>query len=158
LHSEVHLAQRNAMTDSYNLQRFIDAQNPIYASALSEIRSGNKRGHWMWFIFPQMRGLGHSDMAQFYGIRSMEEAKAYLDHPVLGARLRECVAAMQDLSGTTPKKVFGEIDAIKFRSCLTLFERAGGDLVFEAALNRWFAGERDEATLRILEVEPPSED
>lgn len=104
----------------------------------------------MWYIFPQISGLGRSDMAQRYAIRSPGEARAYLAHPVLGPRLRECVAALQDLTGGNAESVFGGIDAIKLRSSLTLFERAGGGALFAAALDRWFAGDPDPSTLSIL--------
>src|SRR3546814_3568626 len=107
----------------------------------------------MWFIFPQIAGLGHSAMAQRYAIQSLDEAKAYLDHPLLGSRLRTCVSALQDLTGMTAEAVFGGIDAIKLRSSLTLFDAAGGGPLFAAALDRWFRGEKDDATLRLLGIQ-----
>ena len=139
------------MVDHFDLQRFITAQHDIYDVALAEIRRGAKRSHWMWFIFPQIAGLGHSGMAQRYGIGSPDEARAYLADAILGSRYRECVAALQDLTGTTAKAVFGTIDAMKLRSSLTLFAEASGVPLFEAAIERWFGGEKDEATLRILQ-------
>ncbi|WP_156679974.1 DUF1810 domain-containing protein [Sphingomonas profundi] len=137
------------MTD-FDLDRFVAAQAATFDAALAEIRRGQKRGHWMWFVFPQMAGLGRSDMARRYAIGSLEEARAYLAHPLLGARLRECVAALQDLVGTTAEAVFGSIDAVKLRSSLTLFAEAGGERLFAAALDRWFEGRRDPATLDLL--------
>ena len=136
--------------DRFDLQRFVSAQESIYPSALAEIRNGQKRGHWMWFIFPQLAGLGHSAMAQHYGIGSLEEARAYLAHPLLGARYRECVESLQDLPPTTAEIVFGGIDAIKLRSSLTLFAEASGEPLFDAALERWFDGDRDPRTMAML--------
>lgn len=133
-----------------SLERFVTAQEPIYAQALAEIRAGIKRSHWMSFIFPQLTGLGHSETAHAYAIRSIEEARAYLRHPLLGARYLECVSELQDLDGTDPIPVFGEIDAPKLRSSLTLFEVARPLVLFEAALARWFGGIADRETLRLL--------
>jgi uncharacterized protein (DUF1810 family) len=138
------------MNSPLNLDRFLLAQADAYATALAEIRRGAKRSHWMWFIFPQIAGLGRSAMAQHYAIYSLEEAQAYLAHPVLGSRLHECVAALQDLSGTSAQAVFGDVDAVKLRSSLTLFIEAGGGQLFESALLRWFGGKKDPATLRLL--------
>jgi uncharacterized protein (DUF1810 family) len=138
------------MEDCFDLQRFVDAQASSYEGALAEIRRGMKRSHWMWYIFPQIAGLGESAMSRRYAIASLDEARAYLDHPLLGARLKACVAALQDLTGTTAERVFGGIDAVKLRSSLTLFEAAGGDRLFTAALDRWFDGKRDERTLALL--------
>lgn len=135
------------MTASFDLERFVDAQASVYEMALAEIRRGAKRTHWMWFIFPQIRGLGRSEMAQRFAIASLNEARAYLDHPLLGARLRDCVGALQDLTGTSAQAVFGSVDAMKLRSSLTLFAQAGGGGLFTAALDRWFDGEADAATL-----------
>lgn len=138
------------MTGEYDLQRFVDAQEPLYPRALEEIRRGAKRTHWMWFIFPQIKGLGRSAMAQRYAIASVDEAKAYLDHPVLGPRYVECVTALQDLTGTTAVTVFGETDARKLCSSLTLFEAAGEAPLIAAALDRWFGGQRDKRSLAAL--------
>ena len=138
------------MTDEFDLERFMTAQADSYDAALAEIRRGAKRSHWMWYVFPQIAGLGHSDMAQRFAIASIDEAAAYLDHPVLGARLRESVATLQDLTGTTAEAVFGGIDAMKLRSSLTLFREAGGGPLFAAAIDRWFDGEADTATLSLL--------
>lgn len=143
------------MTDPFDLDRFVAAQAESYETALGEIRRGAKRSHWMWYIFPQIAGLGRSDMARRYAIRSLEEARAYLAHPILGARLRECVASLQDLIGVTAEAVFGDIDAVKLRSSLTLFAEAGAGPLFTAALDRWFGGVKDEATLGRLGKEQP---
>lgn len=134
------------------LDRFVEAQASVYATALGEIRRGAKRSHWMWFVFPQLAGLGRSETARFFGIRSLDEARAYLAHPVLGSRYAECVAALQDLAISDPVTVFGEVDAMKLRSSLTLFEAAGAGPLVAAALDRWFAGERDSSTLALLVV------
>lgn len=139
-----------SVPDDFDLERFVAAQADSYEAALAEIKRGAKRTHWMWYIFPQIAGLGSSSMARHYAIRSMDEARAYLDHPILGMRLRACVEALQDLPPTTAAAVFGDIDAIKLRSSLTLFAKAGGGAVFDAALQRWFDGRRDEATLQRL--------
>ena len=135
--------------DPFHLQRFVEAQEGTYAGALAEVRRGAKRGHWMWFIFPQLKGLGRSEMAHCFGVKSLDEAEAYLAHPVLGPRLRECVVALQDLGSGTAAEVFGEVDAMKLKSSLTLFARAGGGPIFDAALSRWFGGE-DPRTLELL--------
>ena len=135
---------------AFDLDRFVSAQDGVHDIALEELRAGRKRSHWMWFIFPQVAGLGRSATAQHYAIRSLNEAQAYLVHPVLGARLRACVASLQDLDGLTAQMVFGEVDAIKLRSSLTLFIEAGGGPLFVAALERWFAGRKDTATLALL--------
>lgn len=135
----------------YNLDRFIDAQTSIYSQALSEITRGRKTSHWMWFIFPQLAGLGRSETAQRYGIGSLNEARAYLAHPVLGNRYLECVEALQDLPLSDPKAVLGSIDATKLHSSLTLFaEAAPTQKLFTAALERWFRGTRDQHTLDLL--------
>jgi uncharacterized protein (DUF1810 family) len=138
------------MSDAFKLDRFIDAQEPTYPNALGEIRAGKKRSHWMWFIFPQIAGLGFSEMAQRFAISSIDEARAYLAHPVLGYRLSECVNALQDLPTADATVVFGLTDATKLRSSLTLFSAAGGPSIIDAAMSRWFRGERDNATLEIL--------
>lgn len=135
------------MADPFNLQRFIDAQHDIYGTALAEIRRGQKRSHWMWFVFPQIVGLGSSEMAQCYAIGSLDEARAFLAHPVLGPRLLESVGALQDLPIMPAVDVFGPVDAMKLRSSLTLFATVGGQAIFRAALGRWFEGELDPATL-----------
>jgi len=134
-----------------DLERFIDAQADSHDRALAEIRNGRKRTHWMWFIFPQIAGLGHSAMAQRFAIRSLDEARAYLAHPVLGQRLRECVAALQALPMSDPVAVFGPVDAMKLQSSLTLFGEADpGQRMFGEALARWFKGVKDRETLRFI--------
>lgn len=138
------------MTDAKRLDLFVKAQEQVYPRALEEIRRGRKRTHWMWFVFPQLTGLGRSAMAQLYGLAGPEEARAYLGHPLLGARYRECVGALQDLTGSDPVAVFGEVDATKLRSSLTLFEAVSSDRLFAAALDRWFGGQRDERTRQRL--------
>jgi uncharacterized protein (DUF1810 family) len=139
------------MTAGFNLQRFIDAQDRIYPSVLDELRSGAKRGHWMWFIFPQIQGLGSSAISQNYAIGSREEAQAYSEHPILGARLRECTQLVMAVEGSSAERVFPYPDNLKFRSCLTLFEQSATDpSTFQAALHKYFGGERDRLTLEIL--------
>lgn len=138
------------MTVDAILARFVEAQANSYATALAEIRAGAKRSHWVWFIFPQLRGLGHSETAHYYGIASMEEARAYLAHELLGSRYRECVIALEQLHTSDAIAVFGRIDAMKLRSSLTLFEAASPEPLFSAALDRWFGGERDAATQQML--------
>jgi uncharacterized protein (DUF1810 family) len=138
------------MADENSLDRFVEAQTLAYQTALAEIRRGAKRSHWIWFVFPQIAGLGRSSTARHFAIRSLEEARAYLDHPVLGPRYLECVAALQDLTISDPVAVFGEVDAMKLRSSLTLFEAAQPNSLIAAALDRWFQGGRDEATLERL--------
>lgn len=140
------------MSGPEGLERFVAAQEPIFARALDEIRRGKKRSHWMWYIFPQIAGLGRSATAQLYAIADIAEARAYLEHPLLGARYVECVAALQDVIGSDPVAVFGEVDAVKLRSSLTLFEVAGERALFAAALDRWFGGARDERTIARLQA------
>jgi uncharacterized protein (DUF1810 family) len=142
----------NSSTDDpYDLQRFVDAQNRVYAEVRSELESGRKRTHWMWFIFPQIRGLGHSPTSQRFGISSLEEARAYLQHPLLGSRLRECTRLVQSVEGMTAHQIFGSPDDLKFRSCMTLFAQASvHDSEFEAALRKYFRGEHDPSTRKLL--------
>ena len=132
-------------------ERFIAAQDPVYPRALAELRAGDKRSHWMWFIFPQFAGLGHSDMARRYAIADRVEAEAYLAHPLLGARLRECTQAMLKWAGKrSAEQILGSIDALKFASSMTLFEAAGGGAEFGSALDAFYKGERDPRTLDLL--------
>lgn len=138
------------MSEAQGLGRFVAAQESMYARALDEIRRGKKRSHWMWFIFPQIAGLGRSEMACRYAIADLAEARSFLTHPVLGVRYTECVSALQDLTASDPVAVFGEVDAVKLRSSLTLFEVAGECSLFAAALERWFDGERDPRTMDML--------
>ena len=132
----------------FDLERFVAAQEHSYATALAELRAGRKRSHWIWYIFPQLKGLGFSAMSQRYAIDSLAEAKAYLEHPLLGARLRTCVATMDALPPQPAEHVLGAVDAAKFRSCLTLFIAAGAD--FQPSLERWYGGAPDSRTLELL--------
>lgn len=134
-----------------SLARFVAAQSGVYDLALAELRAGQKRTHWMWFVLPQLRGLGHSLMADRYGLEGIGEARAYLAHPLLGERLRDCVAALLTHADTrSAAEVMGVVDAIKLHSSLTLFEAAGGGELFARALNAFYAGERDRRTLTMV--------
>ena len=136
--------------DPFQLQRLVEAQDREFETALAELEAGRKQSHWMWFVFPQVAGLGRSPTAQFYGIRSLHEARAFLAHPVLGERYRRSVEALARWAGTrTAVEILGEVDALKLRSSLTLFEAASGDALFAQALEAFFEGP-DEATLQIL--------
>ena len=136
--------------DTFDLQRFVEAQAAAYARALAELKAGRKESHWMWFVLPQIAGLSSSATGLRYSIGSLEEAVAYLEHPTLGPRLRECVDAVNALEGRSAAQVFGS-DNVKFRSCLTLFQRAAPDeLRFAEALAKYFASEQDTATLQLL--------
>jgi uncharacterized protein (DUF1810 family) len=127
------------MNDPYDLQRFVDAQAPLYGDVCAELRAGRKETHWMWFVFPQLRGLGHSAMAHKYGIASQAEAEAYLAHPILGPRLRECGDLVNRIEGRSIDEIFGSPDNLKFRSCMTLFADATPDNgVFLRALAKYF--------------------
>ena len=137
------------------LARFVEAQRDVYDAALAELRAGRKRSHWMWFVFPQIAGLGHSPTARFYAIRDLDEGRAYLAHPLLGARLERCVAAMLDWFGRrSAEAILGGIDAVKLRSSLTLFEAAGGGAAFAACLDAFYDGDRDPATSALLGTPP----
>jgi uncharacterized protein (DUF1810 family) len=141
------------MADPYDLQRFVDAQDAggTYDSAVAELRAGRKRSHWMWFVFPQIAGLGRSPTAQAYGISSLGEARAYLAHPVLGPRLAESAGIVADLRGRTAEDIFGGIDSLKLRSSMTLFHRADpGNPLFGRVLDAYFDGRADPATDRLL--------
>jgi len=136
---------------SNSLQRFLDAQRTDYPTALAEITAGRKRSHWMWYIFPQMRGLGFSDMAHRYGIRDAAEAAAYLAHPVLGQRLIEISRALVALSGSNATSIMGSPDDMKLRSSMTLFGAVpGADAVFQAVLDKFFGGAKDAKTVQLL--------
>lgn len=133
------------------LDRFVAAQDAIYARALTELKAGAKRNHWMWFVFPQIAGLGRSETARYYAIAGLAEAQAYLAHPLLGNRLAECTAAMLSWAGKQDAEtILGPVDALKFKSSMTLFEAAGGDPRFGSALDAFCDGERDRATLDLL--------
>lgn len=143
--------EETAMNDPFNLQRFLDAQEEDYACAIRELREGRKQTHWMWYIFPQIAGLGHSSTARRYAIASREEADAYLRHPLLGPRLIHCTELVNAVEGRTIHEILGSPDDVKFRSCMTLFARvADGDSVFRRALTKYFAGEEDGLTLERL--------
>jgi uncharacterized protein (DUF1810 family) len=152
------------MDDPYDLTRYVAAQQPVFEQARAELSAGRKQSHWMWFVFPQLRGLGSSAMAGHYGISSLEEARAYLAHPLLGERLRRCTQLVNRVEGRTAEQIFGYPDYLKFRSCMTLFAAAAqtgtgvaaaagdpaADQVFAQALARYFAGEGDPLTRRML--------
>jgi uncharacterized protein (DUF1810 family) len=134
-----------------DLQRFVDAQSQTYDQALAELRAGEKRTHWMWFVFPQIAGLGRSGMAQRFAIQDLDEARAYLAHPTLGRRLVECATALTALDTTDPERVLGPVDAMKLRSSMTLFAHAAPDQpVFREVLDHWFDGTEDDATTSRL--------
>ncbi|WP_437934348.1 DUF1810 domain-containing protein [Sorangium sp. So ce341] len=140
------------MPDPYDLQRFVDAQAPVYDRVVAELRRGQKTSHWMWFIFPQLRGLGHSAMAHRYGIASKAEAEAYLQHPTLGPRLIECTRLVNQIEGCSLYDIFDSPDDMKFCSSMTLFVRAAPDNeTFLAALEKYCGGELDPRTLALLE-------
>jgi uncharacterized protein (DUF1810 family) len=142
------------MVDPYDLQRFVSAQAGVHDQALAEVRRGRKQSHWMWFVFPQVAGLGLSPTAQLYAIGSLAEARAYLAHPQLGPRLRECTAAVNAVEGRSAHEIFDSPDDVKFRSSMTLFrEAAPGESDFQAALDRYFAGAPDPRTLEILRAQ-----
>ena len=137
--------------DRYNLQRFVEAQNPMYQRVLSELREGRKRTHWMWFIFPQIRGLGQSEISQKFSIGSLYEAEAYFEHPILGPRLKECAELVNAIQNRAIEDIFGYPDHLKFRSSMTLFAQAApGEKIFNEALDKYFAGSPDEFTLSRL--------
>jgi uncharacterized protein (DUF1810 family) len=139
------------MDDPFDLARFLEAQEPVYEQVVAELRGGRKRSHWIWFVFPQLAGLGSSAIAQFYAIGTLEEAKAYLAHPVLGPRLRECADLVLAIQGRSVHEIFGSPDDLKFHSSMTLFERAdGSESVFGQCLRKYFRGREDARTLALL--------
>ncbi len=139
------------MEDHFDLERFVNAQALVYSQVLAELRAGSKRSHWIWFIFPQMKGLGHSAQSFHFGIGSLDEAKEYLRHPILGARLDECTSLVNRIEGKSAFQIFGTPDDMKFRSSMTLFSRAEAEnAVFRDALDKYFGGEADAATLKML--------
>jgi uncharacterized protein (DUF1810 family) len=138
------------MTDPFDLQRFIDAQAPVYRRFLAELRQGQKQSHWMWFIFPQLAGLGHSPMARRFAIASREEALAYLGHGVLGPRLRECTALVNAVQGRTITEILGSPDDLKFCSSMTLFSVVSHDPEFAEAIAKFYGGTTDQRTLDLL--------
>lgn len=139
------------MTDPFKLRRFVDAQAPVFEQVRTELAAGKKRTHWMWFIFPQFKGLGKSETSETYAIVSREEAEAYLQHPVLGPRIREVTRIVNDLEDRTIEQIFGYPDELKFRSSMTLFaEVAEDDNEFDEALDKYFEGEADPKTLHLM--------
>ena len=138
------------MNDIHNLNRFLDAQNPVYESVLNELKNARKQGHWMWFIFPQIVGLGKSPTARTFAIKSTDEAKAYWKHPVLGARLRECTSILLELQDPSAEQIFGYPDVLKFRSSMTLFASITENQLFQDALDKFYDGKPDPLTLKIL--------
>jgi uncharacterized protein (DUF1810 family) len=139
--------------DKYDLDRFVQAQNGVYDQALAEIRSGRKQTHWMWFVFPQLAGLGSSPMARTYAMQNLDEAREYLKHPLLGARLRECAEAVVSVSGKSAHEIFGSPDDLKLRSCATLFARVSPEnSVFHRIIRQYYRGEPDEKTIRLLSL------
>jgi uncharacterized protein (DUF1810 family) len=139
------------MNDKYNLQRFLEAQDRCYETVRDELRAGDKQTHWMWYIFPQITSLGRSGTAQKFALASLEEAKAYLQHPILGPRLRECTQLVMNVEGRSAEQIFSYPDNLKFRSCMTLFMTAtSNNELFKAALFKFFEGRPDTVTLDIL--------
>ncbi len=139
-----------AADDPFELERFVRAQAPVYDDVVAELAAGCKTSHWMWFVFPQLKGLGSSAMANRYGIGSLEEARAYWAHPLLGPRLARCTGLVLGVEGRSAREIFGSPDDLKFRSCMTLFARATGEPIYSRALDKFFAGVPDEATLQRL--------
>lgn len=139
------------MADPFHLQRFVDAQAAEYREVLAELRAGRKRSHWIWYIFPQLQGLGRSSASEYYGIGSIEEGRAYLRHPVLGPRLIECTELVNRIESSSVDEIFGYPDNLKFRSSMTLFAQAAKEgSVFLAALEKYFGGEQDARTVELL--------
>jgi uncharacterized protein (DUF1810 family) len=138
--------------DAFNLKRFVDAQEPVYAEVLLELQRGHKRTHWMWFVFPQLADLGVSPTAKHFGLHSLDEARAYLRHPVLGARLRQCCETLMKVEGRSANDIFGSPDDLKLCSCLTLFELAAPEEpVFARCLDKYYRGRRDDLTTRAVQ-------
>jgi uncharacterized protein (DUF1810 family) len=145
------------MDDPHNLKRFVTAQFPVFEQACSELREGRKRSHWMWFVFPQLKGRGRSETARVFAISGLEEARAYLAHPILGARLRECCRLVNLVQGRSAHQIFGDPDDLKLHSCLTLFAAAAPqEEVFRQALEKYFGGEGDRLTIEGLAPPPES--
>ncbi|ROM83080.1 calpastatin [Pseudomonas brassicacearum] len=139
------------MHDPFNLSRFVEAQRPLFDRVMDELRAGRKTSHWMWFVFPQLRGLGHSEMADRFAISTLDEAQAYLEHDLLGPRLEQCVRTVLEHRGMSAKQIFGSPDDLKFRSCITLFMRAqAGSALYQQALDQFYSGEPDRRTLLLL--------
>jgi len=140
------------MTDQNNLKRFLKAQETDYSTALSEIKNGRKRSHWMWYIFPQIQGLGFSEASKYYGIKDVNEAEAFLNHPILGNRLLNIGKALLELPENNVHKILGSPDDVKLKSSMTLFVTTGTDPVFQAVLDKFFDGEKDQATLKLIGI------
>ncbi len=151
------MSPSKSASDSFDLNRFTKAQERIYGNVLSELKSGRKRTHWMWFIFPQIEGLGRSETARFYAIKSLKEAQEYLNHPVLGSRLPECSAIVLGVKDRSIEDIFGFPDHLKFRSSMTLFSCVkNADPIFEAVIDRYFQGKPDTRTLELLGLKSPT--
>lgn len=149
------MADAQSVDDPYDLRRFVRAQEADYEQALSEIRSGRKRTHWMWYIFPQLDGLAFSSTAKYYAIKSLAEAEAYLEHPILGPRLRECSEAAVGVEGQSAVEIFGSPDDLKLRSCATLFAQASPPgSIFDRLLAKYYRGQTDNKTLQLLGMKP----
>lgn len=142
------------MTDPFDLQRFVDAQAPVYQRVTAELRQGQKQSHWMWFVFPQLAGLGHSAMARRFAITSRDEAAAYLEHGILGPRLRECTALLNAVQGKTIRQILGSPDDLKFHSSMSLFGTVSSDPAFGEAIAKFHAGTPDRSTLDLLARRP----
>jgi len=138
------------MSDEFNLQRFISAQDAVYDDVIRELTQGRKQSHWMWFIFPQFAGLGRSETAMHFSLASEAEAQAYIEHPVLGRRLKECAEIILHLENTSAEDIFGQLDALKLRSSMTLFDKLQSGSVFSSVLDQYFHGQRDQKTLALL--------
>ena len=152
LHRAIVAGKGWSLSDPYNLKPFIEAQAQIWGRVVAELSQGQKQSHWMWFVFPQIAGLGHSPMAQMYAITSLDEARAYLAHPILGARLREVTQLVLNIPDRSAHAIFGSPDDLKFRSSMTLFDAVAPNDIFAAALRQYFDGERDQLTLdRIVQ-------
>lgn len=144
------------MNDTYNLQRFVDAQTPVFDNVLSELREGRKQTHWMWFVFPQITGLGRSDIARRYAITGLAEARAYLEHPLLGARLEHCAKLIEPQLQWTARQIFGSPDDLKLHSSMTLFAIAAPERpIFQAVLDTFFDGSHDRLTVEKLRSQQP---
>jgi uncharacterized protein (DUF1810 family) len=144
------------MNDLFNLERFVTAQKSVYSTVIEELESGRKISHWMWFIFPQIEGLGRTQMAKLYAIKSLDEAKAYVSHPLLGKRLQECINLVLDIDGKSANAVFGYPDDLKFKSSMTLFLVAVPHIdLFQRAINKYYDGQRDQVTIQILNDSSP---
>jgi uncharacterized protein (DUF1810 family) len=144
------MSQSASHSDPFDLQRFVAAQDPMYSTVIAELRQGRKQMHWIWFIFPQVVGLGHSSMARRFAIRSRDEAAAYLAHPLLSGRLLECTELVLGNTEKTAHEIFGSPDDVKFRSSMTLFGAVSARAIFETAIDRFYGGIPDEATLAIM--------